>query len=113
MVLIGAPARFERTLGDLPPDVTLRTGNRRARDLSLWFVRRRRELDRGMPRMARSIGETRLWIIWPKKTSPLASDVTQVEVRAAGLAAGLVDFKVCAVDADWSGLAFVRRKIKK
>ena len=62
-----------------------------------------------MLRMARSVGEMRLWIIWPKKTSLLASDVTQVEVCAAGF----VDFKICAVDADWSGLAFVRRKKKK
>ena len=50
-----------------------------------------------------------LWICWPKKTSPLASDLGQPEVRKAGLDAGLVDFKICAVDETWSGLRFTRR----
>ena len=50
-----------------------------------------------------------IWISWPKKISPLASELTGDLVRAAGLATGLVDVKVCAVDDDWSGLKFVRR----
>ena len=45
-----------------------------------------------------------------QKTSPLAADHTGEDVRRVGLAAGLVDFKLCAVDEDWSGLAFVRRR---
>jgi hypothetical protein len=52
---------------------------------------------------------TSLWICWPKKTSPLASDVSETEVRERGLAAGIVDVKVCAVDEDWSGHKFVFR----
>jgi len=48
--------------------------------------------------------------VWPKKASPLAADLSQSDVRRLGLAAGLVDYKVCAVDADWSGLKFARRK---
>jgi hypothetical protein len=51
-------------------------------------------------------------MIWPKKTSGMVSDLTQQEVREAGLGAGLVDYKVCAVDAIWSGLLFTRRKGK-
>jgi hypothetical protein len=39
----------------------------------------------------------------------MAADVSQNDVRKAGLAAGLVDYKVCAIDADWSGLRFARR----
>jgi hypothetical protein len=50
-----------------------------------------------------------LWIAWPKKTSPLAGDLTQPEVRRFGLAAGWVDYKVCAIDDTWSGLLFARR----
>jgi len=49
----------------------------------------------------------RLWIAWPKKSSGLPTDLTENGVRAYGLAAGLVDVKVCAIDAVWSGLAFV------
>ena len=110
VVLVRAPDGFEGILEPLPPDVTLRTTNRGTRDLTLWFTRSRRDLERGMTRIAQSAGDGRLWIVWPKKTSPLAADHTGEDVRRVGLSAGLVDFKVCAVDEDWSGLAFVRRR---
>ncbi len=58
-------------------------------------------------------GSGRLWIFWPKKAAKTASDLTQNDVRAFGLDAGLVDFKVCAVDETWSGLAFKRRAEKR
>ena len=67
-------------------------------------------LEQGIEVMAARVMTDRLWLAWPKKTSPLAADVSEREVRAAGLAHGLVDFKICAIDADWSGLCFVRRK---
>ena len=51
-----------------------------------------------------------LWIAWPKKTSGVTSDLTQGRVREVGLAAGLVDYKVCAINATWSGLLFARHK---
>jgi hypothetical protein len=51
----------------------------------------------------------RLWVCWPKKGSGTATDLGEREVRDFGLAEGLVDVKVCAVDATWSALAFVRR----
>jgi hypothetical protein len=54
-----------------------------------------------------------LWLIWPKKTSPLAGDVGQPKVREMGLATGLVDYKVCAVDETWSGLAFAARRASR
>jgi len=50
-----------------------------------------------------------LWISWPKKSSGVATDLDENVVREAGLAAGLVDVKVCAVDDVWSGLKFVVR----
>ena len=51
-----------------------------------------------------------LWLIWPKKTSALANDLGEPMVRQMGLEAGLVDYKICAVDQTWSGLAFAVRK---
>ena len=48
-----------------------------------------------------------LWISWPKKSSGVASDLDENKVRELGLAAGLVDVKVCAVSEVWSGLKFV------
>ena len=110
VVLVRPPEGFADLLQPLPPDVALRTTNRGRRDITLWFTRSRRELERGTARMARAAGPGRLWIFWPKRTSPLAADHTQRDVQRAGLAAGLVDFKVCAADADWSGQAFVARK---
>jgi hypothetical protein len=50
-----------------------------------------------------------LWIAWPKKVSGVATDLTEDVVRRVGLAAKLVDVKVCAIDATWSGQKFVRR----
>jgi hypothetical protein len=50
-----------------------------------------------------------LWIAWPKKASGIASDIDESTIRAIGLAAGLVDVKVCAVSDVWSGLKFVIR----
>ena len=51
-----------------------------------------------------------LWVSWPKKGSPLHSDLTEDGVREAVLPLGWVDVKVCAVDADWSGLKFLKRR---
>lgn len=51
-----------------------------------------------------------LWVSWPKKSSPLFRDLTEDGLRELILPTGWVDVKVCAVDADWSGLKFTRRK---
>ena len=107
--LAGAPADFRQTLGELPAGVVLREPAGEGAELILWFVRSRQELDRGMKPMAARVVKC-LWIIWPKKTSGLAADLSQQDVRETGMAAGLVDYKICAVDATWSGLAFARRK---
>lgn len=53
---------------------------------------------------------TMLWVSWPKLTSKLSKGLREDDIRKAALARGLVDIKVCAVDADWSGLKLVRRK---
>jgi hypothetical protein len=110
VALIGAPPGFE--LGDLPESATLRRGASGAADLTLWFVRSQKELLGGVQKMALRSAKSGLWIVWAKQTSPLAGDVSETEVRGAGLAAGMVDFKICAVDQDWSGLRFNLRDRK-
>ena len=112
VALEGAPNGFRKTLGELPEGVALEDDARGPCNIILWFVRSREELAHEMKSMAARSGAGRLWIIWPKKASGVESDVTEKAVRAIGMAAGLVDFKVCAVDATWSGLAFTRRKAK-
>lgn len=62
------------------------------------------------PGLARALASHgALWISWPKGSSGVATDLNENVVREIGLAAGLVDVKVCAVDEVWSGLKFVRR----
>lgn len=110
IALIGAPDRFARTLGRLPEGASLRHHARGHADLTLWFVTRRSELERRIEAMAARTERGHLWIIWPKKSSGMRADLGQREVRAAGLGAGIVDFKIAAIDPTWSGLCFARRK---
>ena len=53
-----------------------------------------------------------VWVCWPKKAARklgYETDIDENLVREIGLAAGVVDVKVCAIDEVWSGLKFVRR----
>ncbi len=115
VALVDAPEEFETTLGDVPRRVVFHRTRRRQPPaqcpLVVWFNRSRRDLDEGMRRMARDLPENgRVWIAWPKKASGIVSDLSQPYVRKSGLAAGLVDYKICAIDKTWSGLLFTRRK---
>lgn len=110
VTLIGAPDNFEETLGELPQGVLLQEKLTQPCDVTLWFSRSKQEIDEDIKTMAASLGEGILWILWPKKTSGFPSDLNQQFVRQAGLVEDLVDFKVCSVDATWSGLCFTRRK---
>ncbi len=110
LVLVGAPEGFESTLGVLPARVKILRRSSPKADLTVWFVKRRRDLDRRITGMVKNVGKRGLWIAWPKRASGVASDLTQADVRKVGLAAGLVDYKVAAIDATWSGLRFARRR---
>jgi hypothetical protein len=75
------------------------------------FARRKDDLAEAFPRLAQALADDGMvWISWPKKTSKIATDLTEDVVRGLGLPLGLVDVKVCAIDETWSGLKFVRRK---
>ena len=109
--LIGAPDGFDATLGELPPgvDVRPRLGGRPF-DVIVAFFGRRAELERRLDALVAALDPAGgLWIAWPKRASGVRSDVTENVVRDLGLAAGLVDNKVCAVDQVWSGLRLVYR----
>jgi hypothetical protein len=108
VALVRAPDGFDEVLGELPEGARLRRGRVAGADLVVWFVRTRRDLERDLGRHAAL--EVPVWMVWPKKASGLSADLSEQVVREAGLAAGLVDYKVCAVDATWSGLLFRRRR---
>lgn len=112
VVLIRTPVDFEKTLGELPDGVKLSKINRGQRDITIWFAKSVKELESRIKSVAGLIKDGGLWIVWAKKTSGLTSDLTQNNVRKAGLAAGLVDYKICAIDKTWSGLLFAKRKSK-
>lgn len=109
--LIGAPEGFDATLGELPPGVRVRRRlGGRPLDVIVAFHRRRVALERRLPALANALDPTGgLWIAWPKRTSGVPTDLTDRVVRDLGLAGGLVDNKVCAIDPVWSGLRFVYR----
>jgi hypothetical protein len=113
LALVDAPQGFDRTLGDLPEGVVTWEDADAASDLTVWFVRSQRELEEQIPRMAARTDGGPLWIAWPKKSSGVASDLSQQGVREVGLAAGLVDYKICSIDEVWSGLLFTHRKSKE
>jgi hypothetical protein len=110
VALIGAPRGFLDVLGTLPGEVAISSDSRGTADVIVFFVDRRAELARRFGALARRLSEAGgLWVAWPKKASGVATDLTENEIRAIGLAAGLVDNKVCAIDETWSGLRFVIR----
>jgi CheY-like chemotaxis protein len=111
VALRGAPRDFEKTLGRLPEGARVRRDSRASANVILLFVKSRADLERRFGAAARTMGDPgALWVVWPKKASGVATDLGQQEVRAFGLAAGLVDYKIAAIDATWSGLCFARRK---
>ncbi len=109
VAILGAPADFGATLGSLPQGVTTKKQARGQCDLIVYFVTSRRNLKRRIQRLAAVAGTGGLWVVWPKKSSGKTSDLSQPAVRELGLAVGLVDYKVSAIDAVWSGLRFTRR----
>ncbi len=109
VALMDAPPGFEEAMGELPEGVTLTRQLDGRPNLAVWFVRSRQELERQIERMATLADRGGLWIAWPKKTSGFDTDLSQGTVRQVALATGLVDYKVCAIDATWSGLRFSRR----
>lgn len=112
VLLTGAPPEFESLLEPLPPGAAIARRAGGAPDLTLLFARTRAELDRRLAPAIEAMGAG-LWIVWPKKSSGMARDLGEGEVRARGLEAGLVDYKICAVDATWSGLKFARRAVAR
>ena len=111
VLLMNAPEDFERTLGDLPADTHMVEDLPVNADLVLVFATRHADLARDWRQAERAAAQKgRIWLIWPKKTSGVETDLTGNEVREFGLAREWVDYKICAVDATWSGLCFARRK---
>jgi alkylation response protein AidB-like acyl-CoA dehydrogenase len=118
---LGIKPGFKVALPDVAPEVKAELKSaldkcedseraRGALDLVLLPVQRHADLKKKFPQWSKRLTPAgMLWVSWPKKSSGVATDLDENKVRAVGLAAGLVDVKVCAVNEVWSGLKFVRR----
>ena len=110
IAIVSAPRGFRSTLGALPSGVTVTAAPRGTLPLIHFFTTKRSLLERRFPALKRGLAQDgALWVSWPKKSSGVATDLTEDVVREVALAGGLVDVKVCAVDEVWSGLKLVRR----
>lgn len=118
---LGIKDGFRVCLLDMPPEVRaeltpalagckiMRDGEA-ACDFAMIFTKSKGTLVKEFKRLTKQLAPAgMLWVSWPKKSSGVATDLDENIVRETGLAAGLVDVKVCAVTEVWSGLKFVRR----
>src|SRR5204863_7208704 len=97
-----APNGFRGLLGDLPADVTVKSRVAGPLDVTVFFTRRRAELERRLPALRRAMDPAAgLWIAWPKRSSGVETDMTEDVARHLGYAHKLVDNKVCAIDETW------------
>lgn len=116
ILVIGGPNGFFDLLGELPTGASLEQASekiprRGSFDVIVFFTKQRRELADALAALeARLAVRGGLWIAWPKKASKVPTDITEDVLREIVLPKGLVDNKVCAVDAVWSGLRFARRQ---
>jgi hypothetical protein len=109
IVLVNAPSDYATEL-DLPPDVTVNSRSGKPLDFAQLFVKSEKELQREFSEYAKRLNaSSMLWVSWPKKSSGVSTNLSENIVRDIGLAVGLVDVKVCAVNEVWSGLKFVVR----
>lgn len=82
-------------------------------DAAHIFVTQRAVLDAELPLLLAVLAPSGLiWVSWPKKAAKVATDITEDSIREVALPLGLVDVKVCAVDAVWSGLKLMRRRAR-
>ena len=107
VALFDAPRDYAAVLGEMPSGVELVEDPDAVHPVTLWFVRDPRDYRTGLRRMRAIADRTKPWIVW-RKASP--GGLTSNLIREAANEAGLVDYKICAVDAQWSGMVFARRK---
>ena len=110
IALVNAPQNFADELGPLPAGVVVVQRLQPSLNLILFFAASQSELSKRFPELVkRLVANGMLWVAWPKKSSGVMSDLSFEVVQAVGLAEGMVDTKVCAVNEVWSGLRFVIR----
>ncbi len=109
-IFLNAPDHYRALLGELPAGVELAEKLAGQFDFIHFFTKRRQELETQFPAMKEALAKNgMLWVSWPKAASKVSTDLSDNAVREIGLANGLVDVKIAAVDQTWSGMKFVYR----
>ncbi|MEM7354340.1 MAG: DUF3052 domain-containing protein [Acidobacteriota bacterium] len=110
VVALGAPPDYAELLAPIPDGASLVDTLSKSAAFVHFFTTERATLETELPQLKAALAaDGILWISWPKKAAKVKTDLDGNVVRQLGLAIGLVDVKVCAVDATWSGLKFVYR----
>jgi hypothetical protein len=115
LVVIDAPDNYRKLLGTIPSGVNFASRPIRNTRFVHLFVKERRALGTHLQSLRQKIAQDAVvWVSWPKKSSGVATDITEDVIRAVALPLGFVDIKVCAVDETWSGLKLmIRRENRK
>jgi hypothetical protein len=111
---VGVSGVYHDIIGPLPADVTIVPRLKPPLDMVHLFVSEAAGLAKKLGACRDAIApDGMVWVSWPKKTSGVVTDLSDVVVRGAALPLGLVDVKVCAIDEVWSALKFVIRKAER
>jgi hypothetical protein len=112
---LSAPDGFDDLLGELPPDVRVARRLGKGLDVLVQFATSRAELRTRLPKLKDAVfPDGAAWVSWPKRASGVPTDITEDTIREDALPLGLVDVKVAAIDATWSGLKLVvRRELRR
>ncbi|MCI0414311.1 DUF3052 domain-containing protein [bacterium] len=109
--IVNAPPDYDQTLTPLPEGVLRAKKLRAGMAFIHFFTKERSELSKRFPELKNYLAPKGiLWISWPKGSSKVKTDLNENIVRDIGVANGMVDIKVCAVDEIWSGLRFAFRR---
>lgn len=114
LCLLGAPENYLGLVAPLPGGVKLLKSLRDTADIVHIFATQRPKLSKALrDSLSKMRPDAAIWVSWPKKASRVETDITEDTIREIALPMGLVDIKVCAVDATWSGLKLVIRREKR
>jgi Protein of unknown function (DUF3052) len=111
VLALSAPSDYSKLIEPVPDGAVLTQQAGSSVDLAHIFVTRKADLRKSLQSLRKKLRpEVPVWVSWPKKSSKVATDITEDTIREVALPLGFVDIKVCAVSEVWSGLKLVVRK---
>ena len=114
MLLLNVPENYFPLIGKLPERAQHVSEKKSSADFIHLFVKKNSELKKNLPQIVKRLEQNgMIWVSWYKKSSGIATDITEDVIREIVLPTGWVDIKVCAVSDVWSALKIVKRKKKK